>query len=113
MENFQRNKVEEKANAEHQQIEKKDNQVAGDTSSCKLVLELVSVKDNPGLHSPILKVDGAVQDDKLSCSFVNDYGEEDVEYGEKDVEYALTQIFPSVVVRLVSRVTLQTRSRSD
>ena len=45
-ENFQRKKVEEKANAEHQKIEKKDNPVAGDTSSSKLILELVSVKDN-------------------------------------------------------------------
>ena len=106
MENFQRKKVKEKANAEHQQIEKKDNPVAGDTSNSKLILELVSVKDKPveaGPHSPILQVDGALQDDKLSYSFVSDYGEE-------DVEYALTQIFPSVDVRLVSRVRLQTRS---
>ena len=47
-----------------------------------------------GPHSPILQVDGALQDDKLSYSFVSDYGEE-------DAEYALTQIFPSVDVRLV------------
>ena len=106
LENFHRKKVEEKANAEHQQIEKKDNPVAGDTSSSKLILELVSVKVKPveaGLHSPILQVDRAVQDDKLSYSFVSDYGEE-------DVEYALTQIFPSADVRFVSRVTLQTQS---
>ena len=106
MENFQRKKVDEKANTEHQQIEKKDDQVAGDISSSKLIFELVSVKVKPveaGPYSPILQVDRAVQDDKLSYSFVSDYGEE-------DVEYALTQIFPSVDVRLVSRVRLQTRT---
>ena len=103
---------EKKASAEHQQTgnQMMDSQAAGDntTSSNRLVLKLASGKDRPvgvgaGPPSPILQVDGSDEEEKVTYSFVSDFGEE-------DIEYALSQIFPSIDVTLVSRVRLQPRT---
>ena len=67
-------------------LEKKDNYVHG-----------------AGPLSPILQLDGVVEEMEVSYSFVSDYGKE-------DLDYALSQILQSVDASLDSRSRLEPRS---
>ena len=86
----------------------------GDTgsTSSKLVIEVPMPKEQDkhvekSVTSPIPQVDGqeaAEQgEDKVSYTFVSDYGEE-------DISYSLSEIFPQMETSIVSRVQLKPRS---
>ena len=79
---------------------------AGDTSSKNKLVVNLARKDNhvdgAGPPSPILQLDGVVEDMEVAYSFVSDYGKE-------DLDYALSQILQNCDASLVSRSRLQPR----
>jgi hypothetical protein len=105
LETFMKKKSEERAKKEQQQM--LDSQAAGATSSSntsnKLVLELAMHDIRPvgtGLPSPILQVDGEIEEETSKYSFESSYHEE-------DILYTLREIFPPSEVKL----TLESRER--
>ena len=105
LETFVKKKSEEKAKKEQQQM--LDSQAAGLTSSSstsnQLVLELAKQDIRPvgtGLPSPILQVDGEMEEETTEYSFESSYHEE-------DILYTLREIFPPSEVKL----TLESRVR--
>jgi hypothetical protein len=82
LEKFVKKKIEEKARQEDQQI--LDSQAAAITSSNSngLVLELAKKEDKPvtgtGLISPILQVDGEIEEEMAKYSFESSYHDDDI-----------------------------------
>ena len=119
LEEFNRRKVEKKQAEVSAGNHRTGNQdvgsgATGDTSSTssKLVIEVPMPKEQDkhvekSVTSPIPQVDGqeaAEQgEDKVSYTFVSDYGEE-------DISYSLSEIFPQMETSIVSRVQLKPRS---
>jgi hypothetical protein len=108
LEEFKRKKLEEKAKEEHQNT--LDSQAAGVSSSTtnRLVLELAKKEDRPvgnGLTSPILQVDGGIEEDIAVYSFESNYHED-------DIMDTLGEIFPASEVNLTLDSTVQVAPRS-
>ena len=98
----------EKAEAATNVIGNSENEVAEEASTNKLVIELPKEQDMPVDNIP--QVDGQEEgvqgEDKVTYTFVSDFGEE-------DILYSLSELFPdtdNLETKLVSRIQVRPRS---
>jgi hypothetical protein len=111
LEQFIKKKVENKEMAGDPAVELSNqgekDKVNTTKNTKKLVIELAHeevIPLNPVNNSPILQLEGAGVEDKITYSFRSDYGEE-------DIIYTLSEIFPDTVLpTLVSRVRVKPMS---
>ena len=84
LERFAMKKLEEKNKAAAESAEKIGNQDCAGETSTRLVLELNNVQkkslETPRNTSPILQLDGTVDEEKSVFTFVSNYAEEDIAY---------------------------------
>ena len=108
LERFAMKKLEEKNKAAAENADKTGNQDCAGETSTRLVLELNNVQEKsletPRNTSPILQLDGTVDEEKSVFTFVIS------NYAEEDIAYTIDEIFPEKTATLDSLVRCRPRS---